>query len=83
MTRTTAETDYHLSHINIADLPVRLDRRTAAAVITRFFFPISPRTLEVWPVNWRLVNGRALAETSELLSLAAAKLAAAASVRGG
>lgn len=65
------------------DLPPRMDRRMAAAVISRFYFPISHRTLETWPIRWRLVNGKALAETEEILAFAASKLAVAPVIRGG
>ena len=81
MTSRTTEHNYSTG-ININDLPARLDRRTAAKVITRYFFPISHRTLETWPVRWRLVNGKALAETAEILAFAERKLADAVSLRG-
>ena len=65
------------------DLPPRLDRRTAAAVVTARFFPVSYRTLEAWPITSRVVNGRAVVETAELLAFARAKLDAAPVIRGG
>jgi len=64
-------------------LPARLDRRRGAEIISKYFFPISARTLEVWPLTWRRVNGRALVETNELLAYAQAKLSAATPIRGG
>lgn len=67
---------------DLENLPARMDRRTAAAVISRHFFPISHRTLETWPVRWRVVNGKALAETAEILTFAAQKLNGATSIRG-
>ena len=81
MTNSTRKHD-HFSDVNISDLPARLDRRMAAKVITHHFFPVSHRTLETWPVRWRLVNGKALADTEEILAFAAAKLANAVSLRG-
>jgi hypothetical protein len=33
--------------------------------------------LEVWPITWRLVNGKAVCETAELFAVAQAKLEAA------
>jgi hypothetical protein len=62
---------------DLADLPRRVDRSTAAELATKFFFPVSSRTLEVWPVTWRLVNGKAVCETAELFAVAQAKLDAA------
>ena len=81
MTSGTTEQNYPTG-INISNLPARLDRRTAAKVITCYFFPVSHRTLETWPIRWRIVNGRALAETEEILAFAAKKLADAVSLRG-
>jgi hypothetical protein len=72
----------HISDVNISDLPARLDRRMAAQIITHNFFPVSHRTLETWPIRWRLVNGKALADTEEILAFAAQKLANAVSLRG-
>ena len=64
------------------NLPVRMDRHTAAAVITHLYFPIRPRSLEKWPVTWLIVNGKAVAETEEILAHAAKKLANAVPLRG-
>jgi hypothetical protein len=64
-------------------LPARVDRRAGAALVTRFFFPCSRRTLEVWPLRLRHVNGRALIETAELFALAEEKLNAAPVLMGG
>jgi hypothetical protein len=68
---------------NLADLPVRADRRTAAALLTRFYFPASARTLEAWPLPWQIVNGKAVVLVTDLFALAEEKLAAAPVVRGG
>lgn len=61
----------------------RVDRRDGARLIARLHFPISPRTLERWPVNWRRVNGRALVETEELLAEAQRRVDSAPVIRGG
>jgi hypothetical protein len=37
-------------------LPTYADKATAAAIITHHFFPISPRTLERWPLTVRRPN---------------------------
>jgi hypothetical protein len=62
-------------------LPTRVDRKTGAELVTRHFFPISPRTLETWPLPWRHLNGKAVCETTDLFALAQAKLDAAPSTR--
>lgn len=64
-------------------LPVRVDRRTAAELVTQHFFPVSPRTVEAWPLTIRRVNGKATMETVELFAYAQAKLDAAPPIRGG
>lgn len=66
-----------------ASLPTRVPRSEAAALVTRYFFRVSPRTLERWPVVATVVNGRAHIETAELLQVAQAMLDRAARVRGG
>lgn len=66
-----------------AEYPVRVDRRRAAELVTKLFFPISPRTLEVWPLTVRHVNGKAIIETAELFALAKVKLDSAPVIRGG
>ena len=64
-------------------MPARVDRRTGAALISYHFFPISPRTLERWPIAWRRINGRALANVSDLLSEAKRRVDIAPAIRGG
>ncbi len=68
---------------DLASLPVRVDRRTGAELLARYFFPCSHRTLEAWPIRWRLVNGRALVETAELFAFARTKLDEAPAIQGG
>ena len=67
----------------LSRLPRYVDRRTGAALLTQHFFPASHRSLEVWPLTWRHVNGRALVETAELFAVAQSKLDAAPAIRGG
>jgi hypothetical protein len=62
---------------------VRVDRRTAAELVTRLYFPVSPRTIEAWPLTTRRVNGKATVETAELFAFAEAKLEAAPPIKGG
>lgn len=68
---------------DITSLPRHVDRRSGAELVTRFFFPVSPRSLEVWPLTWRHVNGKAVVATSELLGRAEEMLNAAPPIRGG
>ncbi len=68
---------------DLAELPARVDRRTGAALISKRYFPVSPRSLESWPVTWRRVNGKAIGETAELFAVAQSKLDAAPPIRGG
>jgi len=68
---------------NLAELPVRVPRETGAQLVTKHYFAISPRTLERWPVGWRLLNGKAHVETAELFALAETMLAEAPLVMGG
>ncbi len=66
-----------------ANAPVYLDRRSAAALLTRYVFPVSHRSLEVWRVPWQHVNGKAIGLTVVLLAVGYAKLAAAPVIMGG
>ncbi len=60
--------------IDLAALPRCVDRRAAAEIITRYFFPVSHRTIESWPLVARRVNGRALYDTAALLAFAKSKV---------
>ncbi len=68
---------------DVAELPVRVPRETAAALLSRYYFEVSPRTLERWPLKWRRLNGRAHCETGQLFAVAESMLAAAPAVMGG
>ena len=68
---------------DLANLPVRVPRDAAAELVKRYFFHISPRTLERWPLKWRLLNGRAHVETCELFAVAELRLVAAPVIAGG
>jgi hypothetical protein len=58
-------------------LPRRVDRVLGARLVSLHFFPASPRALEEWPIEWWIVNGRAVCDTEALFTIAEAKLAAA------
>jgi hypothetical protein len=38
------------------ELPVRVDRRAGAALVTHYFFPVADRSLERWPLIWIAVK---------------------------
>jgi len=48
-------------------LPEYQDRRDAAKTICGQLFKVSHRSLEVWPVPTRIVNGRASGKTADWL----------------
>ena len=69
--------------LDLSGLPQRMDRRAAAKLISQTFFPVSPRSLERWPLATRILNGRALLETREVIAYARAQVAQAPAVMGG
>lgn len=58
-------------------LPQFADKVTSAAIVSHHFFPISPRTLERWPLTVRRPNKVAIFEVDELMQVAEKKLNAA------
>jgi hypothetical protein len=63
--------------LNLDALPVRLDRKDSAALITLHFFKVAPRSLERWPLREVFVNRRVMLETRQLVSEAERRLAVA------
>lgn len=72
-----------IKEIDVARLPPRVNRRAAAKIVSHLFFPVSPRSIEAWPLAVRRINNHALIETKELLAVAQAKLDAAPVIRTG
>jgi len=68
---------------NLQRYPKRMWRRPLAEAISREFFPVSHRSLEVWPLQWQRVNGKAVTDTREAFKVAQAKLDAALPIRSG
>ena len=68
---------------DLATLPTNVDRRRGAELVTRYFFPVSHRTLERWPLTGRVVNGRLVFATADLFAHARALMDAAPPIRGG
>jgi hypothetical protein len=65
-------------------MPIRHGSRAQLADIHCYYYgPISHRTLERWPLRWRKVNGRAVADVREFLSEAERRFRAAPVVMGG
>ncbi len=82
LTAEPARLPQHLLDV-LATLPANVDRKTGAAAITKYLFPVSHRSLEAWPLPTRLVNSKAIVPTATLFEIAYAKLAAAPVVMSG
>jgi hypothetical protein len=54
----------------LPSLPHNADRRTLASMITRLIYPLSPRSMETWPLDWRRVNKHSVAPTEQALTRA-------------
>lgn len=67
----------------VAAQPARIDRRTAADLITKHLFPVSHRSLEAWPLLTQRVNGKAIVSTAQVFETAFARLSAAPIILGG
>ena len=66
-----------------AQLPRYADRKQLAAIHTKYFGPQSHRTIETWPLDWRRVNGRAVAEVRQFLAEAQRRFDEAPVIKGG
>jgi hypothetical protein len=62
---------------DLSTLPVRVDRKGAAELLTRYYYPSTPRAVETLPLDWLLVCGKATCLTAALFAVAQAKLDAA------
>ena len=69
--------------MDLNKFPRRVDRRTAAKIITDEYFPVSHRTSEAWPLPVQRVNGKATLATADVCAHAEAKLQAAPVLMGG
>lgn len=68
---------------DLTKLPVRVTREEGAELVTRFYFKVSPRSLERWPIAWRRLNGKAHGDTVDLFRHAEAVVANAPATMGG
>lgn len=71
------------SHPDLSELPARVPRVAGAELVTKYYFQVSPRTLERWPIPWIVLNGRAHCETEALIAEAQRRLAKAPTIVGG
>ena len=63
-------------------LPKHVDKRQLAQIHNQYYGPISHRSLETWPLEWRLVNGRGVTETGAALAEARRRFNAGRVIRG-
>jgi hypothetical protein len=63
--------------LDLDALPVRMDRRAAAALISQHFFTVAARSLERWPLDEVYVNGKVMLTTRQLVAEAERRLALA------
>lgn len=66
---------------DLAAMPARLDKVTAAAFVSRFYWPVSPRTLERWTARTVKAGGRRLWPVRDLVQHC--EIVLASSVVGG
>ena len=64
-------------------LPRFADRKTTADIISHFYFPVSPRTIETWSLKVRRPNRAAVLEVAEAMALAEQKLENAVTYKQG
>ena len=59
-------------------IPARLDKREAARFVTQFYFAVSFRSLERWPLPWIVLNGKRTRSVVELDAYCRSKIAGSA-----
>jgi hypothetical protein len=65
-------------------IPLRYgDRQQLAQIHNRYWGKLSHRSLEKWPLAWRIVSGRAVCSVSEFITEAQRRFDAAPVIRGG
>ena len=63
--------------LDLDALPVRMDRRAGAALISQHFFTVAARSLERGPLDEVYVNGKVMLTTRQLVAEAERRLALA------
>jgi hypothetical protein len=64
-------------------LPRYGDRKLLAHMHRKYYGPMSDRTLEKWPLDWRRLNGHAVTEVRAFLTEAQKRFDAAPVLMGG
>jgi hypothetical protein len=59
------------------------DKQQLAQIHCKYWGKLSYRSLEKWPLTWRIVNGRAVGSVSEFIAEAQRRFDAAPAIRGG
>lgn len=59
------------------------DKNQLAEIHSRYWGPVSPRTLERWPLVWRRVNGRNIGSVRDFLKVAKRRFESAPKIKGG
>ena len=67
----------------LAGAPTFSDRKGGAPLVSHHVIPVSPRSMEVWPLPWQHANGKAVAPTVAMFAVAYAKLSSAPVIMGG
>ena len=67
----------------VAAAPEYSDRTGFAKIHSESLGPLSPRTLEDWPLVWKRVNGRAVTRTRNAMEVAWRRFDAAPEYLGG
>lgn len=68
---------------DLNSLPVNVTRREGSSLLARYFYPVSARTLERWPVPTRNVGGRVVMSTAALFAVARERMEGAPVIMGG
>lgn len=59
------------------------DKHQLAQIFNRYYGTVSPRSLERWPLAWRLVNGRNVGSVREFLAVSKRRFESAPEIRAG
>jgi hypothetical protein len=69
--------------LDATKLPRRASRQQMSEIHTFYFGPLSARTLADWPLQWHIVNGRAVGDVHDFLAEAQRRFDGARVVMGG
>ncbi|MFH5927036.1 hypothetical protein [Roseomonas xinghualingensis] len=83
---------YSPTQVNLATLPADadlkvlpkyVDRQRAAALVTHYFFGVSARSLERWPLAGKVINGRLIVPLADVFRIARERMDAAPAIKSG